>query len=268
MQKNGAKMLSHAIRLICWNAVEAKEKSVRLQSAGYQVDFELFSPDVMRLLRHEPPAAVIIDLGRLPSQGRDVALQLRQFKSTRFIPLVLCGGDPLKLPKIQELLPDAIYTAWDDVLPALEQALRSPPTQVAVPESSFAGYAGAPLVKKLGIRPHMSVGLLNPPPGFAHCLPGLPEDITWYSQPGEPCDLVIWFIRTRQELDHGLPQVQPGIGKAGLWVVWPKKTSGLESDLTQVVVRKTGLAAGLVDYKVSAIDETWTGLRFAIRKSG
>ena len=64
-----------------------------------------------------------------------------------------------------------------------------------------------------------------------------------------------------------LPRVQPGIGKAGLWVVWPKKGSGVESDLTQVIVRKTGLAAGLVDYKVSAIDETWTGLRFAVRKS-
>ena len=259
-------MPAPSLRLICWNAAEAKEKAARLESAGYKVDFEPFTPDVMRLVRHDPPAAVVIDLSRLPSQGRDVALQLRQFKSSRLTPLVLCGGDPLKLPKIRELLPDANYTAWEDILPALEQAVSNPPTVVVVPASSFAGYAGAPVIKKLGIRPHMRVGLLNPPPGFKQNLPGLPEGVDWRSQPGVPCDLVIWFIRTRKELDEGLARVQPGIGKAGLWVVWPKKTSGVESDLTQVIVRKIGLAAGLVDYKVSAIDETWTGLRFAVRK--
>jgi CheY-like chemotaxis protein len=259
-------MPSPSIRLICWNAAEANEKAARLASDGYQVDFEPFSPEIMRLVRHAPPAAVVIDLGRLPSQGRDVALQLRQFKSSRLIPLVLCGGDPLKLPRIQELLPDAVYTAWEDILPVLEQVMRSPLTDVVVPESSFAGYAGAPLVKKLGIRPHMSISLLNPPPGFVQSLPGLPEDVSWCGQPGVLCDLVIWFVRTRQDLDQSLAQVQPGIGKAGLWVVWPKKTSGVESDLTQVIVRKAGLAAGLVDYKVSAIDDTWTGLRFAVRK--
>ncbi|MGD0003392.1 MAG: hypothetical protein ABSE06_04100 [Anaerolineaceae bacterium] len=260
-------MPSPAIRLICWDAAEAKEKAAWLESDGYMVDFEPFTPEVMRLVRHDPPAGVVIDLGRLPSQGRDVALQLRQFKSTRQIPLVLCGGDPLKLPKIQALLPDAFYTPWENILPALVEAMHTPLTNVVVPESSFAGYAGAPLVKKLGIHAHITVALLDPPPGFEQDLAGLPEGVSWCSQPGVACDLVIWFVRTETALFEGLPRVQPGIGKAGLWVVWPKKGSGVESDLTQVIVRKTGLAAGLVDYKVSAIDETWTGLRFAVRKS-
>ena len=261
-------MPSLSIRLICWNAVEAKEKAARLESAGYTAACEPFTPAVMRLVRHDPPAAVVIDLGRLPSQGRDVALQLRQFKSTRFVPLVLVGGDPLKLPKIQTLLPEAVYTAWENLLPALAQALHSPLTRVAVPASSFAGYAGAPLVKKLGIRPHMRVALLDPPPGFEQNLPGLPEGVSWVSQKGTPCDLVIWFVSSQTALVEGLPQVQPGVGKAGLWVVWPKKSSGVASDLTQVIVRRTGLASGLVDYKVSAIDAIWTGLRFAVRKVG
>jgi len=255
-----------SIRLICWNAAEAKEKAARLELAGYRVDFEPFTPELMHLVRQDPPAAVVIDLGRLPSQGRDVALQLRQFKSTRQIPLVLCGGEPLKLPKIQALLPDAFYTTWENMLLALAQAMRTPLSNLVVPESSFAGYAGAPLVKKLGIRSHTTVALLDPPTGFERNLPGLPEDVSWCSQAGATCDLVIWFVRTQTELFEGLPHVQPGIGKAGLWVVWPKKGSGVESDLTQAIVRQAGLAAGLVDYKVSAIDETWTGLRFAIRK--
>jgi hypothetical protein len=259
-------MPSPSIRLICWNAAEAKEKAARLESAGYRVDFEPFTPEVMHLVRQDPPAAVVINLGRLPSQGRDVALQLRQFKSTRQIPLVLCGGEPLKLPKIQALLPDAFYTTWENMLLVLAQVMRTPLTNVVVPESSFAGYARAPLVKKLGIRSHTTVALLDPPPGFEQNLPGLPEDVRWCSQAGVACDLVIWFVRTQTELFEGLPHVQPGIGKAGLWVVWPKKSSGVESDLTQAIVRQTGLAAGLVDYKVSAIDKTWTGLRFAIRK--
>ena len=144
--------------------------------------------------------------------------------------------------------------------------MHTPLTNVVVPESSFAGYAGAPLVKKLGIRPHMTVALLDPPPGFEQNLPGLPEGVSWCSQAGAACDVVIWFVRTQTVLFEDLPRVQPGFGKAGLWVVWPKKGAGEESDLTQTIVRKAGLAAGLVDYKVSAIDETWTGLRFAIRK--
>ena len=146
-------MSSVLIHLICWNVVEALGKAARLEAAGYRVDFEPFTPAVMRQMRQTPPAAVVIDLGRLPSQGRDAALQLRQFKSTRQVPLVLCGGDPLKLPKIQELLPDAFYTTWENILPALEQAMHTPLTRVVVPESSFAGYAGAPLVKSWASAP-------------------------------------------------------------------------------------------------------------------
>ena len=81
-------------------------------------------------------------------------------------------------------------------------------------------------------------------------------------------DLTIWFIRSRQDLERRIKAMAEQAGQGGLWIVWPKKTSGIASDLSQVVVRKVGLATGLVDYKISAIDATWAGLRFRQRKTG
>jgi len=255
------------IRLICWNSAESQEKAALLADAGYQVDASPFSPLAVRELRHNLPAAVIIDLSRLPSQGRDVALQLRQFKSTRQVALVFSGGDPVKLPRIRELLPDAVYTSWEEIEPALESAIQHPPEQVVAPSSSFAAYAGAPLVQKLGIRPHSKVTLIDAPPSFEQGLGVLPPGVTWCTSLDGPCDLVICFIRSQKDLEEQVACVKGFPGKGGVWMVWPKKGSRIESELTQVLVRKAGLAAGLVDYKICAIDETWTGLRFALRKA-
>ena len=81
----------------------------------------------------------------------------------------------------------------------------------------------------------------------------------------QPCDLILWFVRSQEELEAGISSLIPRVGKDGLWVIWPKKTSAIASNLSQVSVRKTVMAAGMVDYKISAIDATWAGLRFALR---
>jgi hypothetical protein len=101
------------IRLVYWNAAEAQERAARLQAAGYEVDFDPLTPAALRALGQDSPGAVVIDLSRLPSQGRDVGLDLRLYKSTRLIPLVFIEGDPDKTSRIRELLPDASYTTWD-----------------------------------------------------------------------------------------------------------------------------------------------------------
>jgi len=80
------------------------------------------------------------------------------------------------------------------------------------------------------------------------------------------CDLIVWFVRSNRELEDGIEQIKQQVGRNGLWIAWPKKTSSLASDLSQVVVRRVGLAAGLVDYKISAFDDTWTGLKFTLGK--
>ena len=81
------------------------------------------------------------------------------------------------------------------------------------------------------------------------------------------CDLAVWFVESKEELEKHVTEVAPLADKHGLWIAWPKKSSGIRSDLTQVVVRRVAESAGLVDYKISAIDKTWSGLRFTFKKS-
>ena len=79
-------------------------------------------------------------------------------------------------------------------------------------------------------------------------------------------DLIIWFVSSVKQLEKKLIQIKQNTGNGGLWIVYPKKSSQTDSDLSQTIVRNAGLAAGLVDYKVCSIDNTWTGLKFAVRK--
>jgi hypothetical protein len=264
----------HRVRLIHWNAVEAKARAARLSSAAYQVDFEPLSPAGLRHLREDPPAAVVIDLGRLPSQGRDLALNIRRHKATRHVPLVFVEGatpgdqpgDLSKLSRIQELLPDAVYTTWTDIGDALQKAIDSPPTEPVVPDSAMAGYAGAPLPKKLGIKANSLVALVNAPEGFEKTLGELPTGAVLTRDLPEQPDVILWFNRSRQDLEARLEEMCPLASSGRVWIIWPKKASGVTSDLSQTVVRQTSLAAGLVDFKVAAIDATWSGLRFTQRK--
>jgi len=130
---------------------------------------------------------------------------------------------------------------------------------------ALAGYSGTPLVKKLGIKPGMTVVVIGSPKGFKQELVGLPEDVHLTMQTSKPADLVIWFVPDRQTLSAGIDAALR-VMTAGLWIAWPKKTSGLFKDVTEDHVRNTGLAHGVVDYKVCAINETWSGLKFAKRR--
>jgi len=255
------------IRFIHWNEAEAAMLSQRLEALGYAVDYQPFQGrETMQQLKVDLPAAVIIDLSRLPSQGRDVALGLRHFKPTRLLPIIFVGGDPQKLPAIQKQAPEAAFTTWEGIAAALQQAIENPLTQVTVPESLFAGYAGTPLPKKLGIKPDSTLVLVDAPAGFMETLGELPDGVQLSVQASGTPEVVLWFNRTRAAYEQRLPEMVPLAEKGGLWVIWPKKASGVETDLTQVLVRKLGLAAGLVDFKVCSIDKTWTGLRFTKRK--
>ncbi|MGE5221995.1 MAG: two-component system response regulator [Omnitrophica WOR_2 bacterium] len=254
------------IRYIHWNPEEAIERGNRLKQIGYDVDAGPYSPAALRLLRQGPPDAVVIDLSRLPSQGRDIALQIRQFKPLRYVPIIFLEGDPEKIERIRKLLPDASYSDWDQISNTLLNAISNPPENFIVPGDNFAAYAGTPLVKKLGIKAFMTVTVIGAPPGFVETLAGLPDGVRFREQFEPTPDLILWFLKSRAELVGQIEQVRANTGKGGVWMIWPKKNSGISSDLTQAVVRQAGLAAGLVDYKVSAIDKTWTGLRFAVRK--
>jgi hypothetical protein len=130
----------------------------------------------------------------------------------------------------------------------------------------MAAYAGAPLVKKLGIKEDAVVALIGAPPGFPQTLGKLPDGVVLRPRAAGRCDLALWFVKSEKELKRRIERMTALAEKGGLWIVWPKKTSRVTSDLTQAVVRKIGLAAGLVDFKVCSVDATWTGLRFTRRR--
>ena len=130
------------------------------------------------------------------------------------------------------------------------------------------GYSGTPLPKKLGIKPGHRVLLVGAPAGFAHThLEPLPPGVTIHLRRGVGAyDVIVGFATTTAQLGNVLATNIEGMPVDGaLWVAWPKQTSGVATELTGDVVRRDGLAAGVVDVKVCAIDATWSGLKFVFR---
>jgi hypothetical protein len=123
-----------------------------------------------------------------------------------------------------------------------------------------AGYSGTPLVRKLGIKPGHRVMLLNAPEGFAL------DGVVPVTRASGLADVILSFHTERSELERRLPVLREHMEQAaGLWVAWPKRASKRPTDITDEVVRAIALANRLVDNKVAAIDETWSGLRLVIR---
>ena len=131
----------------------------------------------------------------------------------------------------------------------------------------MAGYSGTPLAKKLGLSAGARAIALGAPPAFRGQLDPLPEKVRFARVLEGEFDVVVLFARTsrgfERELSLAAGHMKPA---AGLWVAWPKKSSGIVTDMEFDRVQKAGLALGLVDNKVCAIDEVWSGLRFVIRR--
>jgi len=255
------------IRLIHWNAAEAVHRAERIRRLGYQVSSDLpAGPDFLRLLRQEPPLAVVIDLSRLPSQGRDMGVAIRHAAATRRVPLVFVGGTAEKIAPVQTALPDATFTTWERIGEDLAATIANPPAEPIVPESAMAGYSGRPLAKKLGIKPGMRIALFHSPEGFGDLVGELPSGAAFQERAAGPCGLAIWFVHSRDELARDLMSISDAAGDVPLWIAWPKKASALRSDVGEADVRGAGLASGLVDYKICAIDGTWSGLLFRHRR--
>jgi hypothetical protein len=129
-----------------------------------------------------------------------------------------------------------------------------------------AGYSGTPLVRKLGIKPGARLALIGAPEGFDCVLGELPDGVSVGRRVRGRVDVAVAFFTRRAMAARRLPALRDALDPAGgLWIAWPKRSSGVQTDLTEGVVRELGLQAGLVDNKVCAIDHTWSGLRFVYR---
>jgi hypothetical protein len=255
------------VLLIHQNAVEASQRVKTLRAAAY--DVTVIVPQGLKFLRdvrRAIPDAIVIDIERLPSVGRDIGIALRMAKSTRNLPMVFAGGVPEKIAGIRMSLPDASYAPWPKLGTVLKRAMAARrTTDPVVPRSIFEPYSGTPLLKKLGIKPNSSIALLDAPDGFSKLLGPLPEGAKLLDKPSRDCNLTIWFVRSSKELNRRIKKIAADLEDGLIWIVWPKKASAIVSDVSQVSVRGAGLASGLVDFKVCAIDATWSGLLFKRR---
>jgi hypothetical protein len=256
------------VRLVSWDQDAARLHARVLKKAGFTVDASVLrTSGLIGQFRDNPPAVILIDLDRLPSHGRAVAIVVRSGKSTRHIPIVFAGGQETKVKTAREQAPWGIFTDWPAAPAALKKALKQ--RSLTGPGKSYMQhYVGSSLVKKLGFKPHMRAALLGAPEDFEDRLGELPEGVEFETKVGPQTKMAIWFVRSLRELADETGYLSARLPEgASLWIVYPKQTSRFKVDFTQFDVRGLGLAAGLVDYKICAVNSDWTGLKFARKKS-
>ena len=130
-----------------------------------------------------------------------------------------------------------------------------------------SGYSGTPLPRKLGIKEGAAVAFVNAPGDFAATLGESPDGVTVRDRLRAPLDVIVFFTVRRADLERRIERLRAALNPAGrLWIAWPKRASKVETDMTEDVVRDVALPLGLVDNKVAAIDETWSGLQLVIRR--
>jgi len=131
----------------------------------------------------------------------------------------------------------------------------------------MAGYSATPLVKKLGIREGFRVRLNNEPDNYRKLVAPLPDGVTLSPHLRTDVDVCHFFTREARELQKALPRLITAIRQnACIWVSWPKRASGVASDITEDTIREIALPLGLVDIKVCAVDDVWSALKLVIRK--
>ena len=129
----------------------------------------------------------------------------------------------------------------------------------------MAGYSGTPLVKKLGLKENFRIRIIHPPPNYFDLLPDLPEGIKIIKTKSRGIDFIHLFSKEAKELNQLIPELKKELVSNGMiWVSWPKKSSKIPADITEDVIRSVAFQNGLVDIKVCAVDETWSGLKLVI----
>ena len=260
-------LLMHWVRLCHWRAEEAEALIALLREGGYTVDYQGDKANGnFRSLRKSPaPAAVVIDLTRLPSHARYVAAEIRASKSLRHIPIVFVDGDPEKVERVRKDLPDAVYTSRSRLITALKRV--KPLTDPVVPPRMM-DRTDRTAAEKLGIKADARVALIDPPPDYLRVLGKLPKGASLAEEPDETLPLTLWFVRDPDTYLAGLAGMRKRALATRIWVIYPKQIYPKQqagrkaSRLTQGLVREAALDVGLVDYKVCSVNDVWTGLLF------
>ena len=242
--------------VVCFEPADAPAIADRIRRGGFDPEIcPVRAAAGLRAVGQNPPDVVVIDLLRMPSYGRWFGAQLRQRKSTRSIPLVFIEGDPRKTKLVRKLLPDAVYTPLPDLGEAAARAVRNRPAEPVIPDVT-----ALPAAAKLGIGRGDRVALVDAPEGIGKALGPLPRSAR-FACAVESASLILLFARSSVELARKLPALaRETPPEAKLWVLWPKKTSGLPSDLNPQRIFEMSASFGLAAHKLCAVDRTWSAL--------
>lgn len=264
------KRAAQLVRLICWNDELAQQRAKEIAKLGYRVEASSLrgSSAFISHIRNLNPAVVVIDLDRLPSHGREVAIALRGSKTTRYIPVVIAGGVEEKVARLRADLPDAVFTSWGKLAGTLKKSLASSPIEPMQLTPHMQRWHNSPLTRKLGFSANMKVALIGgSEDGMEEIIGELPEGASLSSRIISGTQLVLYVVHSLRELagavDHAKAHLPEG---ASFWAIHPKTSAKLHTDFNQNDVRNLALGRGFVDYKVCAVDSQWSGLKFARRR--
>lgn len=259
------------LRLVCWNAADAERRAAALRRAGYRIIADpLANPGgAVRYFRELNPDAVVIDLDRLPSHGRELGMSLRASKSTCHLPLIFAGGVAEKVHAIRAAIPGAIFAAWDEATAAIERAMSRPSgPRLRSPELPRPTGPGA-LERKLDIKPqtrYALIALSGDTSWLTELLTSVPDGAVAQRRIDHSTTLALFIVETRGDLARAFALARTTLpAAASFWIIHPKQSSRLAADFNQDTVREAGLADGFVDYKVCAVDNDWSALKFAQR---
>jgi hypothetical protein len=257
------------VRLVSWNDELARLRERELTALGFRVDASslLGGAGIVGHFRNAAPNAVVLDLDRLPSHGREVGVTLRNSKSTQHLPLVFAGGSPEKVERIRAELPDAVFTTWDEVGDAIRHAIAHPVATPVKATSHMERFAGTSLPRKLDIKPDMQVAVLGRFEGLEEMVGDLPAGASLVNLFTAETRLALYIVRSKHDLANAYEHATARLPKtASFWIIHPKQTKAVHVDFNQNHVREFGLASGFVDYKVCSVNVEWSGLKFAWRK--
>ena len=256
------------VRLLHWKASEAARHIDLLRQAGYKIDYEeRFRPALMTAWRESPPDAFVIDLSRLPSHGREIAIALRQSPRTRCVPIVFCGGDEEKVNAIRNTLPDASYSTAEKLRSTLRKALGNRLPNPVKPVQMMDRYTSRTTAQKLGIRESCAVRLVDPPRNVMQVLGPLPSKIEMLDEDStETAAVTLCFLHEPHLLQPAISRVRPLASTSKLWILWRKGGSAARGDITEARLRNTAIVLGLVDYKICSVNDVWSAMLFALKR--
>jgi hypothetical protein len=257
------------VRIVHWKAPQAGPLIEACPACGFEVEYDdIKFAELAKIIRAKPPDALAIDLTCLPSHGREAATYLRRTKYARRIPLIFVDGAPEKVEAVRRQLPDAKFTTRKRLGASIRMACaKGVPADPVVPPGAMGRYGSRTMAQKLGIREGSTLAVIDAPRDYAAALGALPEGVEIAEDPASAQELkqvTLWFVRDPREYEAGLRGMRAIAGRTKLWVVWRK---GVKGGLTDRKVREAAIEAGLVDYKICAVNEQWSAMAFAGRKS-